>query len=302
MNLKVILSGIAMSTIFGLSFLFTKNALDYVPVYTFLSYRFGMATLVMLLLALLGVIKLSKKPYWRLWKVVLFEPILYFIFETNGLKYTTSSEAGMLIAMIPIFVVLLSPIFLKERIRWYQIVFSVLSFFGVFLIVGHGEKFSGTFLGEILILGAAFSSAFYNMFSRKYSTEFTPAEITFFMMFSGFLFFTVVSLISGQFTISFDTNVIISVLYLGVLSSTVAFFLVNFMLSKVSPTVSSLFSNLTTVISVLAGSLFRHERINFIQIVGMLLILISLVSNSYLKQRDTSMRTSVSRGGDISDG
>jgi len=60
LNLKVIFSGIAMSTIFGLSFLFTKNALDYVPVYTFLSYRFGMATLVMLLLAISGVIKLSK--------------------------------------------------------------------------------------------------------------------------------------------------------------------------------------------------------------------------------------------------
>jgi len=75
--------------------------------------------------------------------VVLFEPILYFIFETNGLKYTTSSEAGMLIAMIPIVVVLISPIFLKERIKWYQIIFSILSFLGVFLIVGYGAKVFG---------------------------------------------------------------------------------------------------------------------------------------------------------------
>jgi len=286
LNLKVIFSGIAMSTIFGLSFLFTKNALDYVPVYTFLSYRFGMATLVMLLLAISGVIKLSKKPYWKLWKVVLFEPILYFIFETNGLKYTTSSEAGMLIAMIPIVVVLISPIFLKERIKWYQIIFSILSFMGVFLIVGYGAKFSGTFIGELLILGAVFSSAFYNIFSRKYSTEFSPVEITFFMMVSAFVFFTLVSLISGQFTIAFNLPVVTSVLYLGVLSSTVAFFLANFMLSKVSPTVSSLFANLTTVISVLAGSVIRHEKISLVQIIGMILILISLILNSYLKQHD----------------
>lgn len=285
-NWRVYISGFAVSTIFGLSFLFTKNSIEYVNVYTFLALRFGVASSVMLLLWLFGAVKLTKKPYWKLWKVALFQPIAYFVFETNGLRFTTSSEAGMLIALIPIVITILSPALLKERIRWYQILFAFLSFFGVFLIVKGGGLEQGALLGKLLVLGAVFSAAFYNIFSRKLSSEFTPVEITFFMMLTGFVFFFFLSIVTGNFTIAFHPAVVIGALYLGILSSTVAFFLVNFMLSKVSPTVSSLFSNLTTVISVIAGSFIRHERIAAVQVFGMILILVSLILNSYLKSKE----------------
>jgi len=71
MDLRVLLSGLAYSTIFGLSFLFTKNALDYVTPLTFLSLRFIVAFLSYLLLLITGAVKLGKKPYWKLWKLVL---------------------------------------------------------------------------------------------------------------------------------------------------------------------------------------------------------------------------------------
>lgn len=283
---KVYISGVAVSAIFGLSFLFTKNSIQHINVYTFLAYRFAVASIVMLLLVGVGVIRLSKKPYWKLWKVALFQPILYFVFETNGLRFATSSEAGMLIALIPIVITVLSPLLLKERIKWYQFLFAFLSFFGVFLIVASGGFGQGALVGKLLILGAVLSAALYNIFSRKLSAQFTPVETTFFMMITGFVFFFLVSIFTGQFRVTLHPTVIMGALYLGVLSSTVAFFLVNFMLSKVPPTVSSLFSNLTTVISVIAGSVIRHEKIAALQILGMVLILVSLVANSYLKSKE----------------
>jgi len=282
---KVYMAGFSVSVIFGLSFLFTKNSIEHVSIYTFLSYRFGVATFLLILLALTGLVRISKKPYWKLWRVALFQPILYFLFETHGLKYATSSEAGMLIALIPIVITVLSPLLLGEKIRWYQVVFAFLSFLGVSLIVGGGVE-GGAIFGKFLVLGAVFSAALYNISSRKLSSQFTPVEITFFMMTTGFVFFTIVSLLTGQFRLVLHPAVITGALYLGVLSSTVAFFLVNYMLSKVSPTVSSLFSNLTTVISVLAGSFLRHEKVSFLQVLGMILILASLIANSYLKSRN----------------
>ncbi|MEN3042258.1 MAG: DMT family transporter [Fervidobacterium sp.] len=285
MSIKVFLSGLCVSFIFGLSFLFTKNSIEHVTIYTFLSYRFFVASVVMFILLVLKIVRLSKKPYWKLWRVAIFQPVLYFIFETNGLKYATSSEAGMLIAIIPIAVMILSPLTLKEKIKWHQVIFAFMSFFGVVLIIGFDVKLSGEFLGKILILGAVFSAAFYNISSRRLSEEFRPEEITFFMMLTGFVFFTLLSIVTGQFSLNVSFPVVIGALYLGVLSSTVAFFLVNYMLSKVSPTVSSLFSNLTTIVSVLAGSIIRHETIKSVQIVGMCLILIALFGNSYLRQR-----------------
>lgn len=105
------------------------------------------------------------------------------------------------------------------------------------------------------------------------------------MMVTGFLFFTSLSIFTRQFTLNFAKPVIISALYLGILSSTVAFFLVNFMVSKVSPTISSLFSNLTTIVSVLAGSIIRNEVIRPLQILGMVMILVALFGNSFLSTK-----------------
>lgn len=240
----------------------------------------------MIFLALFGFIKIGKKPYWKLWRVSIFQPVLYFIFETNGLKYANSSEAGMLIAMIPIVVVLLSPILLKEKIKWYQVFFAFMSFIGVVLIVGNNFELSSSLFGKLLIIGAVFSAALYNIFSRKLSKEFSPEEITFFMMVTGFLFFTFLSLLSGQFSLSFNLPVALGAIYLGILSSTVAFFLVNYMVSKVSPTITSLFSNLTTIVSVLAGSFVRKEVITGFQILGMILILSALTGISIIRSRD----------------
>jgi len=290
LSLSVIISGLSISLIFGLSFLFTKNALDYVHPYTFLTYRFFVATIAVMVLSLLRIIKLSKKPYCRLWRVVIFQPVLYFTFETNGLRFTTSSEAGMLIAIIPIVVMLLSPALLKERVRWYQYLFGLMSFFGVSLIIGFSQFSFQGLLGKLLILGAVFSAALYNISSRKFSSEFKPEEITFFMMITGFVFFLFLSLVFGQFKLALQVPVIISALYLGIFSSVVAFFLVNFMLSRVSPTISSLFANLTTVVSVVAGNLIRRESIRTMQVIGMCLIIMALTANSYLRSSETSKK------------
>ncbi len=288
MDLSVILSGLSMSFIFGFSFLFTKNALDYTTPFTFLSYRFFVAVFFMSLLIAFGVIKIEKKPYWKLWKVAIFQPVLYFIFETYGLQKTTSAEAGMLIALIPIVVNVLAIFILKEHGSILHYLFVFTSFLGVLLIVGF--NFSGSnFIGKILVLFAVFSAALYNISSRKMSKEFKPYEITFFMMLTGFLVFFSLSLLKGEFVIVLNTKTVSSALYLGILSSALAFFLVNYMVSKASPIVTTLFSNLTTVVSVIAGVLFRREKIGLNQIIGMGIIILSilmitLISNKKLNK------------------
>ncbi|AAD36094.1 membrane protein [Thermotoga maritima MSB8] len=276
MDLRVLLSGLAYSTIFGLSFLFTKNALDYVTPLTFLSFRFIVAFLSYLLLLITGAVKLGKKPYWKLWKLVLFQPVLYFLFETYGLQRVNSSEAGMIIALIPIVVNLLAPFILKEKGDLLHYLLVGMGFLGVSLIVGFNIT-PGNIVGKVFMLLAVLSGAMYSVFSRKFSKEFTPTEITFFMMMTGAVFFTLLSLSTGDFRPVFNVDVVIGALYLGVLSSTVAFFLLNYAIRKLSPIFTTLFSNFTTVVSVIAGVVFRNETVGIQQIAGMGLIISSLI-------------------------
>ena len=102
--------------IFGFSFIFTKGALDYITPHQLLAFRFITAALVLTLLRALRVIKidLKNRPLGRVLLLALFQPVLYFILETTGINLTTASEAGLMIALIPVFVTLLAALFLKE--------------------------------------------------------------------------------------------------------------------------------------------------------------------------------------------
>src|SRR6056297_2055889 len=112
-----ILSGLGYSIIFGFSFLFTKNALTNINPFHLLAYRFSIAAITLTLLLFLGFIKISykNKNVKILLLLVITEPVLYFIFETLGINKTTSSEAGLMISLIPVAVTILGAIFLQEK-------------------------------------------------------------------------------------------------------------------------------------------------------------------------------------------
>ena len=122
MRRNVHLAGVIYATIFGFTFMFSKVALDYVRPIGLIAYRFLIAIIVLEILRWFKVIhiRFEKKHFKHLFLVALFQPILYFVFETFGIRLTTSGEAGMMIALIPIFVTILSSVILKEAPKKFK--------------------------------------------------------------------------------------------------------------------------------------------------------------------------------------
>ena len=90
-------AGVCISLIFGLSFIFIKNAFDIMEPVQILAYRFAVAALVLTGLRALGIIKinLKGKNIRGLLLLTLFQPVSYFIFETLGLRFASSSESWL---------------------------------------------------------------------------------------------------------------------------------------------------------------------------------------------------------------
>jgi len=288
MNKNGHLAGVAFAVIFGFTFLFSKIALDFVSPVGLISYRFLIAFLVFELLRRFHVVKIRFwSGQWKIWlPVALCEPILYFLFETYGLAETTSGEAGMMIALIPIFVTLLSSVLLKEKPRWTQVLFILLSVAGILFIQFSkpAEGTSGAILGFFLLFAAVLSAAFFNIASRKASRAMTPAETTYFMMLSGAVVFNVIYVIQlafGEGVGTYVTNFmhpefLFPILYLGIIASIGGFFLVNFALSKLPAHVSSIYSNLSTIVAIVAGAIILHEPLFYYHYVGSLMIIIGV--------------------------
>ena len=280
-----VLAGIAVSIFFGLSFMFTKTALDVLTPFHLLGLRFTFAAITLTLLYLFKLVKieLKGKNLKPLFLIALFQPVGYFISETMGVNMTSSSEAGMIIALIPVFVVIIGALFLKEQPTFIQMIFIIMSVVGVVFIVLMGGKSgaSGNTLGMIILLGAVISAAAYNVLSRKLSLHFNPFEITFVMMWVGAIAFNGTALIQAAqkgeigsyFAPLANMNVLISIVFLGILSSVAAFLLLNYMLSKMEASTTAVYLNMTTVVSIIAGVIFRSEAFYWYHMVGAIMIL-----------------------------
>ncbi len=276
------------SIIFGFSFMFTKGALKYVTPNQLLAFRFTVAALVMTLFWALRLIKLDFRG--RNLKGVLLlafvQPVLYFCFETTGVNLTTASEAGLMIALIPVFVTLLGALFLKEIPTLRQLFYIILSVVGVVTIVsgGKGITASGHTIGLLALLGAVLAAAVYDILSRWLSAQFRPVELTFVMMWFGALFFDAAVLLEiwriGEplqlLSLLQRREVWSAVFYLGIFSSIGAFFCTNYALSQIEASRTAVFADLSTIISVVAGIAFLGEPFYLYHLAGGALILVGV--------------------------
>ncbi|MBC7959614.1 MAG: EamA family transporter [Vallitaleaceae bacterium] len=292
---KALYLGFVYSTIFGFSFMFTKMTLGSInSIYHLLALRFLIAFSAMTLLLLLGVIKVSYKgkKVLRLVPLGLFQPVIYFIFETKGIALVPSSQAGIMMACIPILVIILAKIFLHEHPSILQILFVILSVIGA-VVININSLSTGNLLGTIFLLIAVLAAAVYSILSRNLSNEFSAVEMTYLMMGFGAVTFNAISSIlhmkSGEIGNYFEPfthpSALIGLLYLGILSSIVAFFLLNYTLSKVEASKTAVFANFTTVVSVIAGILLLREHLMVSQVVGGVMILIGVYGAKKASER-----------------
>lgn len=279
--------------IFGFSFLFSKVALEYAHPLVILAVRFSVAFLILNILWAFGLIKLQLrgKPKKGILLMAVAQPLLYFIFELYGIEYTSSAISGVIISLVPVGVILISLFFLKEKPRVRQIVFSLLSLAAIVvisLLSNDGEK---TYLiGILLLLGAVICAAVFNILSRKEAERYSPVERTYMMFLIGTVGFNLAAVVGlGRGYLGIMAAAVTSlpfwgaIGYLAVLSSIGAFLLYNYATSHISSVRASSFSNIITVVSVLAGLFILQERLSVAQLICCVLIIVGVYGVNYEK-------------------
>lgn len=281
-----IIASITYCTIYGFSFMASRIALMHTTPDMLLAIRFSIAMLAMILLVVFGFFKidLKGKPLGKFLIMGICQPVIYFLGETSGIKYTNSSFSGIMISLIPIVTVLLSAIFLHDRLRLRTLGWIMCSVIGV-VIISTAQTSSGAiqFKGILFLMVAVISASIFYLFSRSIADAFTPFERTFIMMVMGFLFFTGKAIVSNgaDFIPLFvagltEKSVILPILYLSIISSVTAFLLQNFAITHLEVAKATVFENIIPIVSVVAGVLFLNEPFSVLQLIGIVLILIGV--------------------------
>lgn len=291
------LSASLYALIIGFSFLFVKIALEVTNPLNTLAHRFTVAFIFASVPILFKWVKLNItiKDLLPILPISIFYPTLFFTFQTFGLVHISSSEAGIIQATIPIFTMIIASIFLKEKTGKTQKLSLLLSVAGVvYIFVMKGiDAGSTNFMGTLLILLCSISSASYNVLARKVTKRYSIIDLTYIMTLIGFISFNALSLIDyavkGNIDLYFkpftDTSFIISILYLGILSSVISSLLSNYTLSQIEASKMSVFSNLSTLITMVTGFLFLNENLYYYHLIGAIMIILGLLGTNFLDKK-----------------
>lgn len=287
-----LLAALTSAVIFGMSFMFSKLALEVAAPTVLLAFRFTVAvaamSLVILVNALVGKLRgrplfafsLRGKPVYKLVLLGIVQPVAYFIFENYGILYTSSAVAGTIIAAVPVCCILMDVLVLHERVTLKRVLCALGAIGGVALISVGGAMMVSA-LGMLFLVLTMLSDTLYYGISHNAAKRFTPFEMTYVMFIVGMVVFIPVGLVYAGGLHSplitgpmHDGGFWVAVLYLGLLSSVLAYGLLNFANSHLSVSETSLFSNVTTVVSVLAGVVLLKEPFSVWQMLGVAVILV----------------------------
>jgi drug/metabolite transporter (DMT)-like permease len=266
----------------GTSFVAVKTALDSFSPMTVIWLRMAIATI-----AIAPFATRLPRPDYRPgdWKLLLFAgmciPCLYYLFEGYAVHFTTSSQAGVVSAVVPLLVAAGAWIFLHERLGWRGAVAIALSLVGVAMLSFGGsaqESASNPVLGNLLELLAMVSAAGSMLAIKHLSARYDPWLLTGMQAVLGTLFFLPMALASNPRTWLAATPVAWAcVAYLGIFVSLGAFGLYNSALAKLPASRASLAINLIPAVAMLAGWLVRGEQMSAPQLAACALIVGAVV-------------------------
>lgn len=181
---------VGINALWGGSSLAAKLALGtslhaHLPPMTLAFMRFALAALLMYAVALWRRVdmRVARKDWARFWAMGVLGLTAAYLLSYLGIQRTAASEAALLIATEPVYLALLSVVFLHETLAAAKVGGIVAGLVGVVLIVTEGKwqgRVSGALLGDILIASGLIFEALSSIVGKKLVTRYPiPAVMTY---------------------------------------------------------------------------------------------------------------------------
>ena len=267
--------------LWGFSFVWTNDIIQKgIPVFTFLFIRLALAgSLLFAFAKITGKLqKIAKKDVKYLILMAFFEPFIYFIGETYGIKATDSAVlSAVIIATIPIASLFVEKIFYKVPYTVYKVLGTALTLPGIVMVImKSGESTSvGHYWGIALLFLAVAGATGYSSVVRKLSGNYNPVTITTYQFVIGAAFFLPFFLgwgLDGVNSTLFSREVMVPLISLAVLCSCVAFlFWVN-SIKDLGMTRTNIFSALIPAVSAVGAAMLGQEEITLMSVIGIAVV------------------------------
>jgi len=257
--------------LWGTSFTATKAALSGFAPMTVIWLRMALASLVVLFIRRRIPTPRYEKGDWKvLGFLCLMQPCLYFLLEGYAVSLTTSSQAGMISALVPLLVAVGAWAVLKEPMSLMGVIGLIVSIGGVVWLSLGGAPDAlapNPALGNLLEVGAMICVAIYMVVMKRLSVRYSTWWLTGMQCVAGAIFFLPVAIMTGSQSFSaIPSSALLAVAYLGLFVTLGAFGLYNMAMTMMPAGRAAMSINLVSPVALVAGWLMLGETMSLMQL------------------------------------
>ena len=280
--------------VWAVNFIAAKIGLRYLPPLTMASFRVTLAGLSMVPAYLVcsrwpafadaqrpSSQGITLRDLWTFSYLGFFGVVVNQMCFTMGLRYTSVSDAAVIVGMGPIYTLILAVLFRLERATWHKVVGMTIALVGVAVLASENgiSARSPSLLGDAITMTGSIGFATYAVLGKRVAGRYDALTMVAFNHFAGAIIILPVALRQARELGPFSRWRAIpwpawaAVLFMAVCSSALAYLLYFWLLRYLEASQLSAFTYLLPVLAVILGILLLGERGSLMQIIGGVLAL-----------------------------
>ncbi|QCX34207.1 DMT family transporter [Caloramator sp. E03] len=196
----------------------------------------------------------------------------------SSYKFISAGFSEVLLFTYPAMVLIVSVIFLKEKIEVNKVYAVVLSIMGTVLVAytpGQIINFKGI---AFALLGALFYAIYVIVIGHGKFEGVSPVVMSGYVIFFAFVTFTIFAFLEGGITVNFNVNAWICITLMALFSTSIAIFAFCFGAKTIGSSAAAIISGVEPVEAIVFGYIFLKESLNPIMVIGALIVVMAIVS------------------------
>ena len=271
--MPALLALIAVTAVWGVTFVQVKDAVELYPLFAFLALRFAIASMVLAVPAAKRLRSLGR-PGWVAGSALGLLLALGYGLQTAGLERTTVSSAGFITGLYVVFTPLLALVIFRTRVGgpvWIGVALAVV---GLAMLSGVG---AGDPLGDLLVLLGSAAYSVQIVLMERFAPRYDPVAFTQAELLAAFAGFAVVAVALRQVEMPHGWTVWGALLVTGIFASALAFLVQTWAQQRTSATRTALAFALEPVWAGIFGFWLAGDRLGAVGWGGCAVIMAGIV-------------------------